>query len=152
MSGRRCFMMGHRDAAQDIYPALCAAVEKHIVSCGVTEFIVGHYGRFDTLAANAVKAIKQKYKVQLILLLPYHPTEKFVPLPDGFDGTCYPPGMERVPRRFAIVRANQYMVDHTEFLIAYAWRSASNAKNLLEYARKKERKGKIQITVLTPGT
>src|SRR5699024_5913754 len=53
----------------------------------------------------------------------------------------YPPGMESVPRKVAIVRANRYMVDHTDFLIAYAWHPASNAKNLLEYARKREGKG-----------
>ena len=31
-------------------------------------------------------------------------------MPEGFDGSFYPEGMEKVPRRVAIVRANRYMV------------------------------------------
>ena len=81
-------------------------------------------------------------------MLPYHPAERPIPVPDGFDSTYYPPGMENVPRKVAIVRANRYMVDHTDFLIAYAWHPASNARDLLEYARKRESKGLIHVTAL----
>ena len=51
-------------------------------------------------------------------------------------------------RKVAIVRANRYIVDHTDFLIAYAWRPASNARDPLEYARKREGKGFIQVSAL----
>ena len=53
-------------------------------------------------------------------------TERPIPTPDGFDSTFYPLGMESVPRKIAIVRANHYVVDHVDFLIAYAWHPASN--------------------------
>ena len=48
---------------EDVYKrqALYAAVEQHIVEYGVTEFIVGHYGGFDRLAALAVKEAKRFY-------------------------------------------------------------------------------------------
>lgn len=121
MGGKSCFFIGHREASEEIYPVLYAAVEQHIVEYGVTEFIVGHYGGFDRLAASAVKAAKRFYpKVRLTLLLPYHPAERPIPTPDGLDGTFYPPGMESVPRKIAIVRANRYVVDHVDYLIAYA--------------------------------
>ncbi len=55
-----------------------------------------------------------------------HPFDRPIPTPPGFDGTFYPPGMETVPKRAAIVRANRYMVDHSDYLIAYAWHPASN--------------------------
>ena len=55
-----------------------------------------------------------------------HPEERPIPTPDGFDRTFYPPGMESVPRKVAIVRANRYVVDHVDYLIAYAWHPASN--------------------------
>ena len=149
MGQKRCFFIGHREASEEIYPVLYAAVEDHIVRCGVTEFMVGRYGSFDALAAKAVKAAKQNHpEVKLTLLLPYHPAERSVPVPDGFDGTCYPPGMENVPRKVAIVRANRYMVDHADFLIAYAWHPASNASDLLAYARKREGKGLLRVTAL----
>lgn len=149
MSRKSCFFIGHREAPEEIYPSLYAAVEAHIIRYGVTEFIVGRYGCFDRLAAKAVKTAKQNHpEVELTLLLPYHPAERPIPVPDGFDSTYYPPGMESVPRKVAIVRANRYVVNHTNFLIAYAWHPASNAKDPLEYARKREGKGLIQVTAL----
>ena len=56
------FFIGHREASEEIYPALYAAVEQHIVEYGVKEFIVGHYGGFDRLAASAVKAASQIFQ------------------------------------------------------------------------------------------
>ena len=147
MGEKSCFFIGHRESSEEIYPALYAAVEQHIVEYGVTEFIVGHYGGFDRLAASAVKEVKCFYpEVKLTLLLPYHPAERPIPKPDGFDKTFYPPGMESVPRKVAIVRANRYVVDHVDYLIAYAWHPASNARELLEYAKRREKRDLISIT------
>lgn len=149
MSMKSCFFIGHREAAEEIYPALYAAVEQHIIEYGVTEFIVGHYGGFDRLASSAVKEAKRSHPgIRLILLLPYHPAESPIPTPDGFDGTFYPPGMESVPRKVAIVRANRYVVDHVDYLISYAWHPASNAREMVEYAQKRQQKNCIQVTAL----
>ena len=41
MGMKSCFFIGHREASEEIYPVLYAAVEQHIVEYGVTEFIVG---------------------------------------------------------------------------------------------------------------
>ena len=149
MGGKTCFFIGHREASKEIYSALYAAVEQHIVEYGVTEFIVGHYGGFDHLVASAVKEAKCFYsEVKLTLLLPYHPAERPIPTPDGFDGTFYPPGMESVPRKAAIIRANRYVVDHVDYLISYAWHPASNARELVEYAKRREKKGSLFITLI----
>lgn len=77
-------------------------------------------------------------EVELTLLLPYHPAKKPVQKPEGFDSLFYPPGMEKVPYRAAIVAANRYVVDHVDYLIAYAWQPERNAKALVEYAQKKD--------------
>jgi len=53
--------------------------------------------------------------------------------------------METVPRNYAIIRANQYMVDRVDHLIAYVWHPAGNARNLVEYARRREKKGFIVV-------
>lgn len=147
MGRKSCFFIGHREASEEIYPALYAAVEQHIVEYGVKEFIVGHYGGFDRLAALAVKEAKRLYpEVKLTLLLPYHPAERPIPTPDGFDSTFYPPGMESVPRKIAIARVNRYVVDHVDYLIAYAWHPASNVRELVEYAKRREKRDLISIT------
>ena len=149
MNGKSCFFIGHRETPDNVLPILQEAVNKHIEDDGVTEFIVGHYGNFDYLAVKAVTAAKQLHPdITLSLLIPYHPAERPIKKPKGFDNTYYPPGMEYVPRKLAIVRANRYMVDHVDFLIAYAWHPASNARELVEYAEKKMEKGVIQVTNL----
>ena len=143
-----CFFIGHREAPDALLDELTAEVERHITEYNVTEFVVGKYGRFDALAAKCVKAAKKRHpEVTLTLLLPYHPYDRPTPTPPGFDGTFYPPGMETVPKRAAIVRANRYMVEHSNYLIAYVWHSVSNARDLLEYARKLEKREQIKITL-----
>ena len=147
MEGKSCFFIGHREASSGLFPILTQVVEKHISEYGVTEFIVGGYGGFDHLAAKTVISFKQQYpQITLSLLIPYHPAERPIETPPGFDNTYYPPRMEKVPRKLAIVRANRYMADHVDYLIAYAWHPASNARDLLDYAQRREKKGLIQIT------
>ena len=125
------------------------AIEQHILEYGVTEFFVGHYGNFDRMAAKAVIDAKVQHpEIVLSMLIPYHPAERPIEPPQGFDNSFYPPGMEKVPRRLAIVRANRYMVDHVDYLIAYAWHPASNARELVKYAKSKANTGSIKVTNL----
>ena len=141
-----CFFIGHREAGDELLPALTAAVERHITEYGVTSFMVGRYGNFDKMTARVVIDAKKRHpEVTLTLLLPYHPFDRPIPVPVGFDGTFYPPGMETVPKRAAIIKANYYMADHSSHLIAYAWHPASNARDLVEYAQTREKKGKIHV-------
>ena len=79
-------------------------------------------------------------EVELTLLIPYHPAKKPVQKPEGFDSLFYPPGMEKVPYKAAIVAANRYVVDHVDYLIAYAWQPGSNARALAAYAQKRCKK------------
>ena len=143
---KSCFFIGHREASSELLPILRQTVEKHISEYGVTEFIVGGYGGFDHMATKAVISLKRQYpQTTLSLLIPYHPAERPVETPPGFDNTYYPPGMEKVPRKLAIIRANRYMVDHVDYLISYAWHPASNARDLLEYAERRARQRLLTV-------
>ena len=100
----------------------------------------------DRIAAATVKRVKQKYPdITLMLVLPYHPAERPTEAPAGFDGTYHPEGLENTPRRYAIVRTNIIMVDTCDWLVCYVCHGASNSRNLLEYARRREEKGLIRI-------
>ena len=146
-----CFFIGHREAGDELLPALTAEVERHITEYDVTSFMVGRYGNFDKLAARAVIDAKKRHpEVTLTLLLPYHPFDRPTPTPKGFDGTFYPPDMETVPKRVAIVRANRYMIENSTHLIAYAWHPASNAREILEAALRRQERGMMQVTNLAP--
>lgn len=146
MNQKTCFFIGHRDAPNSLLPLLLEAVERHITEYGVLHFTVGQYGNFDRLAAQAVKAAKKgRPGVTLSLLLPYHPFDRPVPAPDGFDNTFYPPGMETVPKHMAIIRANRYMVANSDFLIAYNRGNAGNTRGLVDAAYRREKQGLMRV-------
>ena len=132
---KTCFLIGHRDAPVMIREKLEKAIAAAITDYGVTEFVVGQYGAFDRMAVGClVEAKKNHPGLRLVLLLPYHPAERPVVLPADFDGSFYPPGMEKVPRRLAIVRANEYMARHCDVLICYALLENSNPGKMIRIA------------------
>ena len=134
---KTCFLFGHRDAPDELRPRIEAAVEYHYTELGVRQFIVGGYGSFDRIAGSAVKAVKRRHReIHLTLLIPYHPAERPAQVSHGFDGTFYPDGMENIPRKFAIVRANQYMIRNSDTVICYV-KHFGNTRALLEQAQKR---------------
>ena len=136
MVNNTCFLFGHHDTPDTILPLLRNAIEIYILSKGVRMFIVGHYGEFDRLARVSLLQLKKKYpEIRLYRLIPYHPAECPVEAPDGFDGTYYPP-LEGVPRRYAIVRANCFMVQWADSMICCV-KHYGNSRNLLEQAQKR---------------
>ena len=134
---KSCFFIGHREADERLLPILTAAIERLITEEQVSFFYVGGYGGFDRIAATAVKRMKLQHpEIILMLVLPYHPGERPIETPPGFDGTYYPEGLEKVPRRYAIVRANEIMARQSDWLISYVRHGASNSLRILEYAQK----------------
>ncbi len=153
MDGKCCFFIGHREADERLLPRLELEIEQLITEENVRYFYVGGYGGFDGVAASAVKKAKRQHpNITLMLVLPYHPAERPIEKPPGYDGTYYPEGLEKTPRPFAIVKANQLMVDSCDWLVCYVRHGASNSRNLLEYAQRREKKGLIQIKNICEGT
>ena len=134
---KSCFFIGHREADERLLPILTAAIDRLITDEQVSYFYVGGYGGFDRIAAAAVKQLKLHHPdIILMMVLPYHPGERPIETPYGFDGTYYPEGLEKVPRRYAIVRANEIMAKQSDCLVAYVRHGASNSRRILEYAQK----------------
>ena len=143
MEHKTCFFIGHHDAPETILPLIYEAVERHISKYGVREFVVGHYGRFDSLAAHAVREAKKHYpKVILTLLTPYYPYTNDT---SGYDRTFYPPGMEDVPKPFAIVRANEHMIKTSDYLICYDAGLVGNTGRLVKKALRRQKKGEMRV-------
>jgi hypothetical protein len=139
-----CFFIGHADVPPEIYPHLLKAIEALVADNRVSTFYVGRYGAFDRLAIRALQQIKRTAPaIRAYLLIPYHPAQRPVSLPDGFDGSIYP--FEKMPLpRVAIVRANKSMIDRCDYLIAYA-HHPGKARDFLEYAARRQKRGKIRV-------
>ena len=146
MNRKTCFFIGSRHATNRIQSQLAEAVDKHIIEYGVTTFTVGHYGSFDSLVIGVLNEAKKQYShIKLYLLAPYALNQNRE-APEGFDGTFYPEGLEKVPMRYAIVQANRYMVQNSDYLISYP--SVGNSRKIVEYAQGREKKGLIKVTLL----
>ena len=142
---KNCFFMGHRDAPYQVEACLRERVVQAVTQDGVTDFVVGLYGNFDRMAAQAVRMAKKQYPfVTLTLLRPYHPAQRPVPLPAGFDDSLYPPGLERVPPRLAIVRANRYRLEKADVLLLYSCHPGNTA-SFLELARRRAQTGALVV-------
>lgn len=112
----RVTFCGHRDVAQylSVRDWLTAVLEQ-LIREGAELFYLGGYGGFDQLSAGVLRALKGKHPgIKSILALPYLNAKIETAV---YDATLYPP-LERVPARLAILRRNQWMVDHAARVIA----------------------------------
>ena len=74
----------------------------------------------------------------------YHPEERKTEFFKELDGTVYPEGMETVPRRYAIVRANRKMIDLSDGVICFSWH-IGNSRELYEYALRQQKKRGLAV-------
>lgn len=147
MNEKTCFFIGNRNTPSSIEQQLIEVVEQHITQYGVTIFTVGHYGSFDSLVTRVLKKTKKQYPhIELYLLAPYALNQNRE-TPEGFNSTFYPEGLETVPKAFAIVQANRYMIQNSDYLITYC-HNIGNTRNFVKYAQRREKKGLIKITSL----
>ena len=107
-----------------------------LIEGGATTFYLGGYGAFDGLAAAAVRRQKEAYpQLELILVLAYLDRDVDA---SRYDGTTYPP-LEKVPRRYAIVKRNEWMVHESDVVISGVTHGWGGAAKTLELARKKKK-------------
>lgn len=109
---------------------------KEQIKQGASLFYLGGYGGFDRMAAGTVWALKQEYpQILSVLVLPYLDRKVDASL---YDETTYPP-LETVPRRYAISRRNQWMVDQSDTVIACVNHNWGGAAVTLAYAARKKK-------------
>lgn len=146
---KTCTFFGHRNAYQTdsaaLENAICEAIEVHGIRC----FWCGGYGAFDSAAAQAVRRLKKVYPhIELVLVYAYLPEGKDERA-ETYDATLFPDGLEKVPRRFAIIRRNEWMARNCNMVIGYIshdWGGAYHAYRLAE------KLGKTCINLSPPPT
>lgn len=129
---------GHKDIHdRDAVERWLYDVCRDLILQGAEEFYLGGYGRFDHLSATVLRELKKTHpQIRLILVLPYLNSSM---LTEGYDETVYPP-LESVPKRFAISRRNEWMVQECDTIVAYVTHGWGGAAKTLEYARRKKKR------------
>ena len=141
MENKICCFAGHStvyiEDLEQISEIVSSEITNLIENHNVNTFYNGGKGTFDNLCAECVANIRQYYKtIESYLILAYMPKN------DGFnstlyDGTIYPE-LETVPPKFAIIRRNEWIIDNSNFLIAYVKNQYGGAYRTLKYAQRKK--------------
>ncbi len=143
-----CFLMGAHDAPGFLQDKLNKVVEYLVLERCVTEFLVGSRGNFDAMAIAAIQHILRQYPQKNLvayILEPYPFEERHHFVPEYFDGFFTPEGMESVPRRFSIEKANQKALDGSDYFVGWAYLSGTNSGKLLRRALQLEKKGFLEV-------
>ena len=102
-------------------------------------FYLGGYGTFDWIALRACQKYKESHPgSQLLFISPYYGEEYFESKElyiKECDDIIYPE-VEKTPKRFAISKRNEWMVNKADYVIAYVNFSWGGAVKTLEYTVK----------------
>ena len=142
---KACTFFGHRDCPESIRGRLREEIERLISHQQADTFYVGTQGSFDRMAYAVLKELRNKYpSIKVYRVLAYMPKNGAVSNDDssGKD-TILPEGIERVHPRYAIVWRNNWMIDKSDYVIAYVTHPTGGAYKAVERAKKK---GKEVIT------
>ena len=140
----RCAFAGHSEIHNsNLVEEIKTTAKELITECGVNEFWVGHYGDFDHYAAKVIRELKQEYGIELVLVIPYL-TKEIEEYKEeyyrNFDPVLMADIPEKTPKKLKIIKANQYMVNESEYLICYVKNSWGGAAKTLDYAKQKKKK------------
>ena len=140
-----CTFFGHRDCSDSLKPRLQSVIIDLITNHGVDMFYVGNQGAFDRLVRGVLREIAQEHlRIQYAVVLAYTPSGR--PAADTAD-TMLPEGIELVHPRYAISWRNNWMLQQSDFVVAYVahpWGGAA------QYVQKANRSGKTVINLFDP--
>ena len=129
---------GHREIAQTTeVEEWLQTVIRGPIEQGATTFYLGGYGAFDGLAASVLRKEKKNHPwIERILVLAYLNGRQDAV---GYDGSVYPE-LEKIPRRFAILHRNRWMVQSADVVVAYVLHDWGGAATTLRYAKQKRKR------------
>ena len=133
---KTCCFFGHREVTHNIRDKLTAILGKLITEYGVTDFYVGHQGQFDNMVYSVLKELKAYYpQIRYTVVLAYMPDEHIKEVYG--ENTLLPDGMESVPKKFAISKRNDWMIQQSDYAVCYVHKITGGAAKFREKAEEK---------------
>ena len=130
-----CTFFGHRDCPSSIRGVLTAEIERLIDEKGADTFYVGTHGNFDRMAYSVLAELRKRYQhIKVYRVLAYMPKQSEA---DSSD-SIVPEGIENAHPRYAIIHRNYWMIDHSDYVIAYVTHTFGGAYQALERAKRKK--------------
>ncbi len=126
----------------DIKKQLKTILGNEIIKNPSCKFYLGGYGDFDGLCLRALRELKHDFPtIEILFITPYLDKNysKLELAKYYYDDVIFPP-IESVPRKFAILKRNEWMVEQADLVIAYVKYSWGGAAKVLEYAKRKKKR------------
>ena len=104
-------------------------------------FYVGNQGNFDSTVLKTLKLLKLNYPfIDYAVVLAYMPdSKKQADYPKDLH-TVYPEEFEKIPPKYAINKRNEWMINHSDYVVTYVRYTTGGAFKFKEIAEKKEKK------------
>lgn len=139
MLNLNCTFFGHRDTPEYIKPTLEKAIIDLIINHNVNCFYIGTHGRFDLMVGHTLEKIKSVYPfITCITVLSYFPTQE-----NSFNlknsEYIFPDVLERTPPKYAIIKRNEWMIEHSDYVITYVEHDFGGAAQFAKKARQKNK-------------
>ena len=139
MSGY-CCGFGHRDLYRDIKNEIQITIEHLIIENGITVFLTGGMGDFDSLFSSAVRSCKVSNKdIQLILVKPYFSNELNTNkdyYESFYDDVIIPDEIAGCHYKSAITKRNRWMVEQSDVVLSGVYRDFGGAYDAIKYAHR----------------
>ena len=134
---------GHSDFlfSDDVKQQLKNILVGEIIKNPTCKFYLGGYGDFDSLCLRTLRELKKEFQdIELIFITPYLDKNysKLEFAKYHYHDVIFPP-LESVPRKFAILKRNEWAVDSADLVIAYVKYSWGGAAKTLECAKRKKK-------------
>ena len=133
---KSCCFLGHKKYPTEKETTLQNEIRALIENQNVKRFYVGTHGEFDRKAYKVLNCLKDEYEIEVYVVLAYLDREDCY-YKDAT--TIFPDELTNTPPRFAIRKRNNYMIEQSEYVVAYINTPFSNAfKNIQQAIRRRK--------------
>ncbi len=127
---------GHRDTPESIRPIIKETINKLIIENGAKIFYVGNQGSFDRMVIGTLSELKTVHPT-----IEYYIVFAYLPENDStYDcPSVFPEKVAMSPKRFAIAKRNDWLIEHSDTVVTYVKYSTGGAAKFKEKAEKKNK-------------
>lgn len=138
-----CTFFGHRKIHGETALKIRDILIDLITNQNVDVFYVGNTGEFDKTVISELDYLSKIYSFSYFVVLAYMPTSK-----DNYfyKSSVLPEGIEKVPRRFAIVYRNKWMIKQSDYVVTYVENTVGSNSAKFKELSKKQGKFVIEIS------
>ena len=135
-----CTFFGHGDCPETKYSNILQAIQNLITEKNIITFYVGTQGNFDSLVYRALCNLRADFpQIRIYRVLAYLPKDNSL-----ISDSILLEGIELIHPRYAISWRNRWMIEHSDYVIAYITHNYGGAARFVNEAK---RKGKTVINL-----